>query len=109
MFFWKTKRGAQPPAGNISDESHRRQAWVSTLAELDLRGAAALASVASDYRCKVRVRFMHREADATSIFSLLCLAAGAESELILEAIGPESDLAIDRIEHLNRHGFDIRA
>ena len=26
-------------------------------------------------RCKVRVRFKHREADATSILALLCLSA----------------------------------
>jgi phosphotransferase system HPr (HPr) family protein len=109
MFCWKPGRGMKSSAVGVVEISLRRYTRIRTSDGLDLRGADALASVVSDFRCKIRIRSQHREANATSFLSLLCLRANAGSELVLEAVGQEGAQTVGRIEHLIRRGFDIRA
>lgn len=91
------------------DQCQYRRVRIKSNDGLQLRAAAALSFIASYYPGKLRVKFKHRQADAKSIIELLCLAAGDSDEIILEALGPKSAEALDRLEHLIQNGFDVNA
>lgn len=85
----------------MSSDCQSRRVSVSNPSGLHLRAAAVISRFANEYpHSSFRIICGERQADAKSIFELMCLRVNAGSELILEATGAESVQALERIERL---------
>jgi phosphotransferase system HPr (HPr) family protein len=91
------------PSASVAMSSDRqsRRVFVSNPSGLHLRGAAVISRFANEYpHSSFRITCGERQADAKSIFEIMCLRVGVGSELLLEATGPESVQALARMERL---------
>jgi phosphotransferase system HPr (HPr) family protein len=74
---------------------------VSNPSGLHLRAAAAISRFANEYpHSSFRIIWGERQADAKSVFEIMCLRVSPGSEVTLEVTGPESVQALERIERL---------
>lgn len=73
---------------------------------LHARAAAKMVKTASEYDARVTVRHGGQSAGATSILSLLMLAAEIGVEIDLTAQGPQAEQAIAAISDLIARKFD---
>jgi phosphocarrier protein len=73
---------------------------------LHARAAAKMVKVASEYDARVTVRHAGQSAGATSILSLLMLAAELGVEVDLAAEGPQAEQAIAALADLIARKFD---
>ena len=71
---------------------------------LHARAATKLVRVASKYESSVRVGH-EKMVDGKSILSLMMLAAVYDTDLRIEAEGPDEDRAIDALRELIKSGF----
>jgi phosphotransferase system HPr (HPr) family protein len=84
----------------LSDCQSRR-VLVSNPTGLHPRASALISRFANEYpHSSFRIICGEHQADAKNIFELMCLHVNPGSELILQATGPESVQAIERIERL---------
>ena len=72
---------------------------------LHARPAAKVVECASRFSSDITLRFNHQEIDAKSIMSVLMLAAGQGSELILRVSGEDEAAAQAAMENLFSSGF----
>jgi len=72
---------------------------------LHARPAAKVVDCASRFSSEITLRFNDREIDAKSIMSVLMLAAGQGSEIILSISGEDEIAARDAMETLFHSGF----
>jgi phosphotransferase system HPr (HPr) family protein len=85
----------------MSGDRQSRRVSVSNPSGLHLRAAAVISRFANEYpHSSFRIIYGERQADAKSIFEIMCLQVRPGSEVILEAKGPESVQALERIERL---------
>lgn len=73
---------------------------------LHARAAAKLVAVASRYPCRIEICKDGKKVDGKSIMSLLMLAAGKGTDIILIANGEEEQDAIDALVELIENRFD---
>ena len=86
-------------------ETIRREVTIVNRLGLHARAAAKLVTLASGFDAEVRLRRDNREVDAKSIMGVMMLAAGKGTRLEVMAIGPEAQLAVDRLEQLVKGRF----
>ena len=86
----------------------KREVIVINSKGLHARPAAMIAKIASTYDSKVSISRSDERADAKSVLSLLILAAGKGTHLLLEAEGGDAESALDELEELflKRFGED---
>lgn len=72
---------------------------------LHLRAAGALVQLASAFDSDIVLKHGPTEANAKSIMSVLSLAAGKGTNLLLTAEGADAQTAIDKLAHLIEDGF----
>lgn len=73
---------------------------------LHARAAAKFVETASLYEASIRVHFSGKEADGKSIMSLLMLAAGHGSEIMLTAHGNDEHNAAKALQELINNRFN---
>ncbi len=74
---------------------------------LNLRAAVLLCEQARRFPCVLLVRCGAQQADAKSVWDLLGLMAEYGSELVFEARGPQSTEALNCLEILVTHQFQV--
>ena len=72
---------------------------------LHARPAAKVVECANRFSCDITLSFNDREIDAKSIMSVLMLAAGQGTELVLRVSGEDEAAARDAMETLFTSGF----
>jgi phosphocarrier protein len=72
---------------------------------LHARASAKFVKVAEGFDATVRVRRDKHTVGGTSIMSLMALAAGPGTELVLEAHGPDAAQALEALVSLVESGF----
>jgi phosphocarrier protein len=82
-----------------------RRVTVSNPQGLHARPAHALVTLASTFKSVIQVIHNGEAVDGKSILSVLTLAAGQGTQLVLEATGEDAEQALDALESLFRHGF----
>lgn len=82
------------------------QARICNRKGLHARAAAKMVKTASEYNARVTVMHGRQTAGATSILSLLMLAAEMGVELELSAEGPQAEKALTAIVDLVHRRFD---
>ncbi|MBB42719.1 MAG: PTS galactitol transporter subunit IIA [Rhodospirillaceae bacterium] len=85
---------------------HRKEAVVVNRRGLHARAAVKIASLAEKHNADVNVISNGVLAPATSIMSLMLLAAGPGDKLCFEATGADALLAIDELTSLVNSGFN---
>jgi len=75
---------------------------------LHARASAKFVKCAEAFNATVRVIRDDRTIDGTSIMSLMALAAGPGTEIVVEAEGPEGPEAIEALVALVESGFGER-
>lgn len=80
-----------------------RTVTVSDPRGLHTRPSAAIARVAGSFRCSIVFRYMGRSACASSVLSLMMLAATRGAEIEITAEGEEALPAVERITRILRH------
>ncbi len=76
---------------------------------LHARTAAQLIHLFRKFRCRIHLRVGNRVASASSILSILVLAAGFNAQLEVQASGEDEDAAIQAAEaffQLDDHGIE---
>lgn len=84
----------------IAEKKSIRRVRIDQEQGLHLRAAATFSQVARHFACDIRVTCGDRQADGGSMWEFLGLVAQPGCELILEANGPESEAALDRLSAL---------
>jgi phosphotransferase system HPr (HPr) family protein len=84
-----------------------RRILVKNVDGVNLRAAVLLYEHARLFPCALRIRCEARAADAKNIWELLGLRAQCGSELLLEAQGPQSKQALDRLEYVVTQQFQV--
>ena len=74
---------------------------------LHMRPASLLSTEAQRFPCDIRISCGDRQADAKSIWSLFSLMAECGSELLIEAHGLKSQLAVERLHRLVTQDFRV--
>ncbi len=74
-------------------------------AVLHIRPASTFVKEAMRFDCKVFVTRDGQRVNGKSVMELLTLAAGSGETLILEAEGPDADMAINQLAALVERGF----
>jgi phosphocarrier protein HPr len=87
-------------------ESASAQARICNRKGLHARAAAKLVKTASEFDARITVTHRNKTAGATSILSLLMLAAEMGVELDLAAEGPQAQRAVDALVALIGRRFD---
>ena len=90
----------------IRKYDHRQETVVVNRRGLHARAAVKIASLAEKYNAEINVISNGVFAPATSIMSLMLLAAGPGDKLCFEATGADSLLAIDELTSLVNSGFN---
>ena len=72
---------------------------------LHARASAKFVKCAESFNATVRVTRDERTVGGDSIMSLMALAAGPGTELLLEAVGPEAPEALEALVALVEDGF----
>lgn len=83
----------------------RRELTVSNRLGLHARAAAKLVQLANLFRSQVTLSTDQMSADAKSILGVLTLAAGQNTELVVEVHGPDEEEAMAKIEALFHQKF----
>jgi phosphocarrier protein HPr len=78
----------------------QRRVTVANRLGLHARAAAKLVGLANRFKARVTVSTQQMAADAKSILGVLTLAAGKNTQILLEADGPDEQAAIDEIAAL---------
>jgi phosphotransferase system HPr (HPr) family protein len=76
---------------------------------LHLRAAALFSQLARSFACDIRIMCAERQANAKSVWELIGLAAEPGTELVIEAVGSQSEEALDRLEGLVAGQFRVSA
>jgi phosphocarrier protein len=93
----------------MSGEQLTRRVRVGNKDGLHLRAAALLSQQAQRFPCDIRITCGDRQADAKSIWELIGLLAEPGCELLLQAAGSQAEAALDRLEDLVVHQFQVPA
>jgi phosphocarrier protein HPr len=83
----------------------RRPVTVTNALGLHLRAASKFVHVASAFGATVAVTLDDRQANGKSIIDLSTLAADCGSRLVIEALGPDAEAALDALVALVESGF----
>jgi len=67
---------------------------------LHARAAAKLVALSGEYTAKITLARDEKEIDTKNIMSVMLLAAGPETELLLKADGPDEEAAINAVANL---------
>lgn len=86
--------------------SHQATARICNRKGLHARAAAKMVKTASEFDARVTVHHAGQSAGATSILSLLMLAAEIGVEVDLHAEGPQAEQALAAISDLIARKFD---
>lgn len=78
----------------------RRDVTIINKLGLHARAAAKLVTLATGFDAEVRLRRDDREVDAKSIMGVMMLAAGKGTRLEIVATGPDSQVAVERLQQL---------
>ena len=94
--------GIEPRTGvAMFGNRQSRHVSVSNPSGLHLRSAAVISRFANEYpHSSFRIICGERQADAKNIYEIMCLRVSPGSDVILEATGPESVQALERMERL---------
>lgn len=92
--------------GDEADQKIRRTLTIVNKRGLHARASRKLAELALSYDAEIVVRREEDSADATSLMDLMMLGAGLDSEIEIEAAGPQAADAVDAIAQLVEAGFD---
>lgn len=76
---------------------------------LHFRSAARLSQRARGFTCDIRITYADCQTNAKSILGPLSLIAEPECDLKFAAEGPQSEEALDQLEHLVSNRFDDSA
>jgi phosphocarrier protein len=88
-----------------NDDKPRARVTIRNRKGLHARASARFVKCAERFKATVRVTRDDRTVGGTSIMSLMALAAGPGTELLLEAEGPEGPEAIEALVALIESGF----
>ena len=88
-----------------NDRKPRVRVTICNRKGLHARASAKFVKCAETFNATVRVTRDDRSVGGTSIMSLMALAAGPGTELILEAEGPEGPEALEALVALVESGF----
>jgi phosphocarrier protein len=87
------------------DNKRRARVKIRNRKGLHARASAKFVKCAEAFKATVRVTRDRHTVGGTSIMSLMMLAAGTGTELVLEAEGPEGPQAIEALVALVESGF----
>ncbi|MBL8250279.1 MAG: HPr family phosphocarrier protein [Candidatus Competibacter sp.] len=73
---------------------------------LHARAAAKFVTLAAGFDAEIRLSRGNREVNGKSIMGVMMLAAGCGTQVVLEASGPEAELALQHLEDLILRRFD---
>ena len=90
----------------IRKYDHRNEAVVVNRRGLHARAAVKIASLAENYNAEISVISNGGLAPATSIMSLMLLAAGPGDKLWFEATGTDALVAVEELTSLVNSGFN---
>lgn len=90
---------------SMAEETVTRTVVVSNPQGLHARPAEVFVKTASQYQAKIEVVKEGRRVDGKSILNILTLAAEKGTELHLEAVGPDAQVALDALAELFKHNF----
>lgn len=89
----------------VDDDRPRARVRIRNRKGLHARASAKFVKCAEGFNATVRVTRDERTVGGTSIMSLMALAAGPGTEIVLEAEGPEGPEAIEALVALIESGF----
>ena len=89
----------------VDDGKLRARVTIRNRKGLHARASAKFVKCAEEFDATVRVTRDRQTVGGTSIMSLMALAAGQGTELLLEAEGPEAPRAIEALVALVESGF----
>ena len=73
---------------------------------LHARAAAKFVTLAAGFDAEIRLARGSREVNGKSIMGVMMLAAGCGAQVVLQASGPEAELALEQLENLILRRFD---
>lgn len=77
-----------------------REIQITNKLGLHARAAARFVSVASRFRCEIRVKRGSKQVNGKSIMGLMMLAARCGTELVILACGPDAEEAVATLAEL---------
>lgn len=92
-------------SANTPTEHHLEITIINKLG-LHARAAAKVAALAGQFKSEQHLIREQQSADCKSIMSLLMLAAGQGTQLILKTSGPDASAALEAIQTLINNRFD---
>lgn len=91
----------------MSDSVSRRHVTVSNANGLHLVPCSLVARLAGEYDCDIRIHKGSLVVDAKTVLELMTLGATQGTQLELEADGPGSEEAVQRLVELFDSGFRV--
>ncbi|MFT5538879.1 MAG: phosphocarrier protein HPr [Alphaproteobacteria bacterium] len=102
----KTRSGTGGEKGSSdSGDLHTRKAVITGQLGLHARPAARFVKLAVSFESVIEVTANGVTVSGGSIMGLMMLGAGDGTELLLTAIGPDAEVALDALEGLVAQGF----
>jgi phosphocarrier protein len=86
-------------------EQHSASVIISNKLGLHARASAKLTQLASQFKSQVFITKNNKRANAKSIMGVMMLAAGIGSEILIDAQGEDSVLAINAVIELFNNKF----
>jgi phosphotransferase system HPr (HPr) family protein len=91
----------------MSDPVAPRNVLVSHPTGLCLRGASAIARLAQGFEAKIEIVKGEQRVHATDVLQVLSLTAVVGTQLVLEAVGPDAEEALDALAALFEAKFNL--
>lgn len=86
-------------------EAVRREVTIVNKLGLHARAAAKFVTLASQFQSEIQLTKDNRHANAKSIMGVMMLAAGRGASIEIEAVGADSQQAVEELEMLIRNRF----
>jgi phosphocarrier protein HPr len=86
-------------------EAVRREVTIVNKLGLHARAAAKFVTLASQFQSEIHLTKDNRHANAKSIMGVMMLAAGRGASIEIEAVGADSQQAVEELEMLIRNRF----
>ncbi len=90
----------------MADQTATRLVTVRNEAGIHARPADLLVRLADKFESDIQILKNGETYDGKSILSIMTLAAGQNTQLVLQANGPDAENALDALAELFERGFD---
>ena len=92
----------------MTENAATRTVIVSNPTGLHMRRASAISKLVSDFQSKIDLVKDGHRANTTEPLEILLLAAECGSHLVIEAVGPDAEEAVDALAKLFADDFGLK-